>query len=139
MRIVGISFEAKAAVVAIIDFSAGSPASHVDSETRRIALNDHEDADCLRSFQQTVKTFLTDNSVDTVAIRRCTYSGEYQSGATPLKMEALLQVLEVETVLIPGQTISSSFDDNFVFPETLRAYQHDAFRVALVKTLKVIN
>ena len=136
MRICGISFEAKAAVVAIVDFVTGQLVSHLDTETRRISLNDHEDADCLRSFQQTVRTFLTDNSVDAVAIRRCTYSGKFQSGAATLKMEALLQVLDIDTVLVPGQTIASNFqDDEHAIPDSLRAYQHDAFRAAFVNNL----
>jgi hypothetical protein len=131
MRICGISFEPKAAVVALVDFVEGQAAAHVDTETRRISLNDHEDGDCLRSFQQTVRAFLTDNSVDVVSIRRCTYSGKYQSGAPPLKMEALLQVLEIETFLIPVQTITGNFQDGEIeMPDSLRAYQHDAFKTA---------
>ena len=140
MRICGISFEARATVVVIVDFVTGQPVSHVDTETRRISLNAHEDADCLRSFQQTVRTFLTDNSVDAVAIRRCTYSGKYQSGAATLKMEALLQVLEIHTILVPAQTIASNFhDDEHEIPNSLRAYQHDAFRAAFVNNLLATN
>ena len=110
MRVCGVSFESKACVVTLIDLDVTVNVTHIPTETKRISLGSHDDDEALRGFQQTVRTFLTDNAVDVVAIKRCTYSGKFQSGAPSMKMEALLQILDFETVLLAGQTVTGEFD-----------------------------
>ena len=137
MRICGVSFESTASVVTLIDFDDTTTIAHIPAETRKITMNDHEDDDCLRGFQQTARTFLTDNSVVAVAIRKCTSSGKYQSGAPAMKMEALLQVLDFDTALIPGKTVTTDFDKVDISPpDTVLAYQRDAFKTACVLGIK---
>ena len=133
MRICGVSFESRACVVTLIDLDVTANVTHILTETKRISLQNHDDDEVLRGFQQTARTFLTDNSVDLVAIKRCTYSGKYQSGAPSLKMEALLQVLDFETVLLAGQTVTREFDKlDITIPQGVLAYQNDACKTAIV-------
>lgn len=133
MRVCGVSFEPRACVVALIEMGDDAEVTHIPAETRRISLGNHEDDVALRGFQQTARAFLTDNSVDVVAIKRCTYSGRYQSGASSIKMEALLQVLEFDTVLLAGQTVTREFGKiEISIPQSVLGYQHDAFMTAIV-------
>ena len=140
MRICGISFEPSSAAVAIIECSQSGTISLVDSETKRIPLDDHQDSDCLRSFVRTVNALVRDFAVDSIAIRKCTYSGKYQSGAASLKMEALLQVADVTTALVSPQTVASRCkSNNFTVPENLKKYQHDAFKVAFAHATQAMD
>ena len=139
-RVCGISFEPSSAAVAIIECSQSGTISLVDSETKRIALNDHQDTDCLRSFIQTVNALVRDFAIDAIAIRKCTYSGKYQSGAPSLKMEALLQVTDVTTALVSPQTVASRCKSTKVaIPENLNKYQHDAFNVAVAYATQFVD
>lgn len=130
MRICGISFEAANAVAVIIESLAGE-VSLVETEVKRIPLSDHEDSDCLKGFLEAAKSFVHDHSVDAFAIRKCTYAGKFRSGAAALKMEALLQVSDVNTELLSAQTVTARCrSSDFAVPGTLNKYQHDAFKVA---------
>lgn len=140
MLICGVSFESKACVVTLIDFKEASDITHIHRETRRVTLDDHEEDFSLRGFQQTARAFLTDNSVNLVAIKKCVYSGKYQSGAPSLKMEALLQVLPVDSVLIPGQKVNREFNKHTIeIPDSVLVYQHDAFKTATVLGIEQVG
>ncbi len=131
MRICGMSFEPANAVIAIIECSPPHDIAVVNSEIKRIPLDDHQDSNCLRSFTRTITALVRDYKIESIAIRKCTYSGKYQSGAPSIKMEALLQVLDVTTALLSPQTIASRCKSSeFAIPECLNKYQHDAFKAA---------
>ena len=131
MRICGISFEPTSAVVVIVECSPPNGVAVVDSETKRIPMDDHQDSDCLRSFTRTIAAIVRDYKIESIAIRKCTYSGKYQSGAPSIKMEALLQVLDAATALLSPQTIASRCKSSeFAIPNCINKYQHDAFKAA---------
>lgn len=132
MRICGISFNSSNTALAIIDCSQDGTISLIDCPIKQLPLDDHEDCTCLHSFFKTVNALVRDFSIQSIAIRKCTYSGQYQSGAPAMKMEALFQVANVDTVLISPKTVASCFKSGKIaIPTILNKYQHEAFKVAV--------
>jgi len=137
MRICGISFDSTAAVLVIADFSDDGEVEIVDTETKRAKLGNHEDEACLNSFHRLISAVVNDHAIKQIAIRKCTYAGKYQSGAASLKMEAILQLADVPTVLIAPRSANAACDNhNCVIPSELNKYQHDAFRAAFALAIK---
>ena len=140
MRICGIAFEPTNAVIAIIECSPPYATTVVDSEIKRIPLDDHQDSDCLRSFTRTIEALIRDYAIDSIAVRKCTYSGKYQSGTPAIKMEALLQILDARIELLSPQTIASRCKSSaFTIPDGLNKYQHDAFKTAYAHAVEQMD
>lgn len=54
------------------------------------------------------------------------------SGAAAIKMEALLQLMDIPVDLLAPQSINAvAKTANVVIPSCLKAYQHEAFQAAL--------
>jgi hypothetical protein len=131
MRICGISFDSSVAIIVIADFDLEGQCRIVEAETKRVDLLNHEDDACLKNFHRLITALVNDHDIDRIAIRKCTYSGKYQSGASSLKMEAILQLAEVPTELLAPKTVNKVCEKNECeIPEELNKYQHDAFRAA---------
>lgn len=131
VRVCGISFDSRDAIIAIVDFLDDNSFQFVESKTKRIELGDHEDATYLKSFCRVVTALVKDNNVNRIAIRKCIYSGKYQSGAPSLKMEAVLQLAEVSTTLLASKSIAAICDKHGCeIPGAVKKYQTEAFRAA---------
>lgn len=140
MRICGISFESTAAILAIADFDDDGQCRIVDTEAKRADIGNHEDDACLKSFHRLIAALVNDHGIERIAIRKCTYSGKYQSGAPSLKMEAILQLADVPTVLLAPKTVNTACDKNGCqIPGELNKYQHDAFKAAFALASKGLS
>lgn len=131
VRVCGISFDSTDSILAIVDFDAEGGCEFVLSETKRIGLGDHENETCLQAFQRLLTAIVKDNKIDAIAIRKCTYSGKYPSGAASVKMEAILQLADIKTVLLDSRSITAICGKNKCsIPPQVNKYQHDAFKAA---------
>lgn len=131
MVLCGVEIKGSEAIFSVVEVVDGSW-KHIPTETKRIALEDDDDAKNVRSFADLVAGFLRDNELTEVAIKKRSKKGEYAGGPTTFKIEGVFQLNRECTVqLVAGQTIAAlAKKHDFAVPTTLNKYQADAFRTA---------
>jgi|GEM_PF-5114602 len=133
MRLCGIEFDSVSAIVALVQHNGDGTFQLIPSDIKRIPVDNHEDSQCLISFVQTVSSLVKDFHIDGLAIRKCTYKGKYVSGAPAIKMEALLQINAVPSLLISPQAIAAKLKSRPIeSPKGMPQYQKGAFVVAVL-------
>ena len=137
MKLCGIEIKGSEAIIAVASLD-GSTLGHVALATKKIALEDDEDAANVKLFAAQVASFVRENSIDRIAIKKRSKKGEFAGGPTTFKIEGVFQLLEgVEVTLLSPQTINAqNKKHNFELPATLNKYQHEAFKTACSALLK---
>ncbi|MBV4548772.1 DUF3010 family protein [Pseudomonas triticicola] len=137
MNICGIEIKGSEAIIALAALD-GSALSHVPLATRKIALDDDDEAANVRRFAAQVASFVRENSVDRIAIKKRSKKGEFAGGPTTFKIEGVFQLLDgCEVMLLSPQTINAQAKKhNFELPETLNKYQHEAYKAACSALVK---
>lgn len=131
MPICGIEIKGSEAIFAVVDI-VDSQWKHISTETKRIALDDDDDAENVRSFADLVAGFLRDNNLTEVALKKRGKKGEFAGGPTTFKIEGVLQLnRECSVQLVSAPTIAAQDRKHgFTIPATLKKYQVEAFRTA---------
>ena len=131
MRICGVEITGSNAIFAIVQVD-NETFNHLNIETKKIGLRDDEDAINIKSFSALIESFVKDNHIDLVAIKKRNKQGTFSGGAVTFKIETIFQFLENCTVqLISPQTIAAAHKrHHFVIPDSLNKYQHEAFLTA---------
>ena len=103
--------------------------THVNTEPRKIKIHDDEEQNEMKIFRDSIFSFLTDNRVELVAIKKRGKKGEYSGGPVGFKIEGIIQLLEGCPVsLIAPQTISAMQRKHEpAKPSSLKKYQYTAF------------
>ena len=137
MNICGIEIKGSEAIIAVAALD-GSTLSHVPLATKKIALDDDDEAANVRRFAAQVASFVRENSVDRIAIKKRSKKGEFAGGPTTFKIEGILQLLDgCEVTLLSPQTINAQAKKhNFELPGTLNKYQHEAYKAACSALVK---
>lgn len=131
MPVCGVEIKGSEAIFAVVEVIDGHW-THVPTETKRIALNDDDDAKNVRSFADLVAGFLRDNKLTEVALKKRGKKGEFAGGPTTFKIEGVFQLNhECSVQLVSAPTIAAQDKrHNFAIPPTLNKYQVEAFRTA---------
>ena len=137
MNICGIEIKGSEAIIAVAALD-GSTLSHVPLATKKIALDDDDEAANVRRFAAQVASFVRENSVDRIAIKKRSKKGEFAGGPTTFKIEGVFQLLDgCEVTLLSPQTINAQAKKhNFELPWTLNKYQHEAYKAACSALVK---
>lgn len=137
MNICGIEIKGSEAIIAVAALD-GSTLSHVTLATKKIALDDDDEAANVRRFAAQVASFVRENSVDRIAIKKRSKKGEFAGGPTTFKIEGVFQLLDgCEVTLLSPQTINAQAKKhNFELPGTLNKYQHEAYKAACSALVK---
>ena len=137
MTICGIEIKGSEAIFALATQGAGG-LEHLAIATKKIALEDDDDAANVKAFATQVKAFVQDNAIERIAIKKRSKKGEFAGGPTTFKIEGVFQLLEgVEVTLLSPQTINAqNKKHNFDLPATLNKYQHEAFKAACSALIK---
>ena len=137
MTICGIDIKGSEAIFALATQGA-SGLEHVALATKKIALDDDEDAASVKAFAAQVAAFVKANSITRLAIKKRSKKGEFAGGPITFKIEGILQLLDsCEVQLISPQTLNAQFKKHGVeLPASLNKYQHDAFKAACSALLK---
>jgi hypothetical protein len=137
MNICGIEIKGSEAIIAVAVLD-GSTLSHVPLATKKIALDDDDEAANVRRFAAQVASFVRENSVDRIAIKKRSKKGEFAGGPTTFKIEGVFQLLDgCEVTLLSPQTINAQAKKhNFELPGTLNKYQHEAYKAACSALVK---
>ncbi len=140
MKVCGLQIKASEAILIIVEEAAGAPAL-VECKTKRLILKNHEDSAELESFFQAVKSFIHENAIDVIAVKKRASSGAMASSGVTFKIETLFQLAHKNIAFISPQAISSFSKTNVGgIPSRVAAYQKDAYLSAGVylKTLGLI-
>lgn len=137
MKLCGIEIKGSEAIIAVASLD-GSTLGHVALATKKIALEDDEDAANVKLFAAQVASFVRENSIDRIAIKKRSKKGEFAGGPTTFKIEGVLQLLDgCEVTLLSPQTITAQAKKRGTeLPATLNKYQHEAYKTACAALLK---
>lgn len=137
MNICGIEIKGSEAIIAVASLD-GSVLNHVALGTKKIALDDDDEAANVKLFAAQVASFVRENSIDRIAIKKRSKKGEFAGGPTTFKIEGVFQLLDgCEVTLLSPQTINAQAKKhNFQLPGTLNKYQHEAYKAACSALLK---
>jgi hypothetical protein len=122
MNICGIEIKGSEAIIAVAALD-GSTLSHIPLATKKIALDEDDEAANVKLFAAQVASFVRENSVDRIAIKKRSKKGELLDGC--------------EVTLLSPQTINAQAKKhNFELPGTLNKYQHEAYKAACSALVK---
>ena len=136
MSICGIEIKGSEAIFAIASLQ-GDALQHVAIATKKIALEDDDEAANVKAFAAQVAAFVSENGISRLAIKKRSKKGEFAGGPTTFKIEGVFQLLDCEVTLLSPQTINAqNKKHNFELPNTLNKYQHEAYKTACSALLK---
>lgn len=137
MKVCGVDIKGSEAFLAVVELDQ-EDISHAQLETRKIALQDDDQSDNVKSFFAVIDGFVRDNHITHVAIRKRSKAGNYAGGPTTFKIEGIVQLLgSCDVTLLSPQTISAmNKKHGFDLPDSLFKYQHDAFLTACTAIAK---
>ena len=131
MTLCGIEIKGSEAIIALAALD-NQALTHVALATKKIALDDDDEAANVKAFATQVNAFVLDNGIQRIAIKKRSKKGEFAGGPTTFKIEGVFQLLEgVEVTLLSPQTINAQNKKHtFDLPATLNKYQHEAYKTA---------
>ncbi|WP_324834516.1 DUF3010 family protein [Pseudomonas saxonica] len=134
MTICGIEIKGSEAIFALVT----ADLEHVAVATKKLALDDDEDAASVKAFAANLAAFVKAQGITRMVIKKRSKKGEFAGGPTTFKIEGILQLLDdCDVQLLSPQTLNAQFKKHaFELPATLNKYQHEAFKVACAALLK---
>jgi len=137
MKICGIEIKGSEAIIAVASVD-NLALNHVALATKKIALEDDDEAANVKAFAAQVAAFVRENAIERIAIKKRSKKGEFAGGPTTFKIEGVFQLLEgCEVTLLSPQTINAqNKKHDFVLPATLNKYQHEAYKAACSALMK---
>lgn len=107
MPLCGVEIKGSEAIFAVVEIVDGHW-KHVPTETKRIVLDDDDDAKNVRSFADLVAGFLRDHKLTEVALKKRGKKGEFAGGATTFKIEGVFQLnRDCSVQLVSAQTVAA--------------------------------
>ena len=137
MTICGIDIKGSEAIFAVATQGAHG-LEHVAIATKKIALDDDENAAHVKAFAASIAAFLDTHAITRIAIKKRSKKGEFAGGPTTFKIEGIIQLLDnCDVQLLSPQTLTAQFKKHaFELPASLNKYQHDAYKTACAALLK---
>jgi len=137
MKICGVEIKGSEAIFAVASRATGA-LEHLPLATRKIALEDDDESANVKTFAARISTFVRENDITQIAIKKRSKKGEFAGGPTTFKIETIFQLLEgCDVTLLSPQTINAQFKKhNFELPAALNKYQHEAYKAACSALMK---
>lgn len=137
MIICGIEIKGSEALIALATQGANG-LEHVANATKKIALDDDEDAASVKHFATQIAAFVKANAITRIVIKKRSKKGEFAGGPTTFKIEGIIQLLDdCDVQLLSPQTLNAQYKKHaFDLPASLNKYQHDAYKAACAALLK---
>ena len=137
MTLCGIEIKGSEAIIDVASLN-NQTLTHVALATKKIALEDDDEAANVKGFATQVAAFVREHGIERIAIKKRSKKGEFAGGPTTFKIEGVLQLLDgCEVTLLSPQTINAQHKKHaFALPATLNKYQHEAYKTACAALLK---
>ena len=137
MNICGVEIKGSEAIFAVATRASGA-LEPLPLSVKKIALEDDDEASNVKAFAQQIATFVRENGIAHIAIKKRSKKGEFAGGPTTFKIETVFQLLEdCEVMLLSPQTINAQMKKHdFELPAALNKYQHEAYKAACSALMK---
>jgi hypothetical protein len=131
MRCCGADIGGKDLILAIVENISGAFA-YVPTKPPKITLKDDEDQNLVKSFFETISSFVRGNNIDLISIRKRATKGKFAGGSVTFKIEGILQLLPDCTVRLyaPTTIAAKRKSMKLEIPDGIYTYQKDAFFAA---------
>lgn len=131
MRICGIELKSNNAIVSVIDTS--NNLEYIDTKIKKFSLNDDEKKVDILNFKNEIESFLSENKIDKIALKKRAKKGNFAGGTVTFKLETILQLNEVcDVEFITPQSITKYTKQNDItLPKNLNKYQEQAYLCGL--------
>lgn len=135
MKICGIELKSNNAIVSVIEYS-NDEISFIETKTKKIVLENDEEINSILKYKKEIETFLNENQIEKISIKKRAKKGTFAGGAVTFKSEAIIQLNNVcEVNFITSQAISKYTKENEPFlPKELNKYQEQAYLSSLLLT-----
>ena len=132
MKICGIDLKASDTILAVIEVENNTN-RYISLNLKKISIQNDENKSEIESFHETFKTFLRDNNIDKIIIKKRAKRGRFAGGADTFKMEGIIQLNgQCDVDFTSTQAIASYKRSNTVtIPTDLLKYQEEAYLSAL--------
>jgi len=134
MKVCGVELKGNDAVICLISLSDGLYSIH-ECRSKKLSISDANDAEQLAKFQFDFAKLMADYQVDQVVIRERMTKGKFAGGAVGFKLEAAIQLSDLNVSLLSTQTVKETMKKskiNLNFKDTgLKQFQEQAFSTAL--------
>jgi len=133
MNICGIELKSNNTIVSVIKRD-NENVKYVNTKIKKIILENDEITSSLLEFQDELETFLKDNNIEKIALKKRAKKGNFAGGAVTFKLETIIQLNKVcEIEFITSQAISKYTKTNdVIFPKELNKYQEQAYLSSLL-------
>ncbi len=128
-KICGIDISGNHAVLLLVE-GTKEAFSIVETRPLKIELSDHSSSDHIKEFYKAVHTYFAENKIEHVAFKSGS-TGRFKSGPAVFKMEALIQMCDIQVAMVKPQTLTAFWKKNGPSFDHLglKKYQENAFKV----------
>jgi len=133
MNLCGIELKSNNAIVSVIEY-VGDEINFIETKTKKIVLENDENIDSILKYKKEMETFLSQNEIEKIAIKKRAKKGTFAGGAVTFKSEAIIQLNDIcEVKFVTSQAISKYTKENVPFlPKELNKYQEQAYLSSLL-------
>ncbi len=133
MRVCGIELKGGEAILCVLSHDKGQFAV-VELRQRMFAVTSSRPTDNIRAFQDEIEKLFEDYKINEVVIIERDQKGKNAGSATSFKLEAAIQLLNIQVSTISSATIKEQLKRNPVQADIdelgLKKFQHGAFKAA---------
>ena len=132
MRVCGIELKSNNTILAVAEIN-GEVIEYIDLKIKKISLINDEDKDEIISYAKQILSFINEEKIEKIIIKKRIKKGSFSGGVVTFKMEAIIQLNPICNVeLISAQLISAYCRKNEInLPPNLKKYQEQAYLTLL--------
>ena len=129
MKICGIEIKSNYAILSVVE-----EGSYFDLKIKKLILEDDELQNNIVLFKESLESFLNENQIEKIIIKKRSKKGNFAGGAVTFKIETIIQLNSIcEVGFISGQTLSKFEKKNeVIYPKSLNKYQEQSYLCCLV-------
>jgi len=129
MKICGIEIKSNYAILSVVE-----EGSYLDLKIKKLTLEDDELQKNIVLFKESLESFLNENQIEKIIIKKRSKKGNFAGGAVTFKIETIIQLNSIcEVGFISGQALSKFEKKNeVIYPKSLNKYQEQSYLCCLV-------
>ncbi|MCD4758660.1 MAG: DUF3010 family protein [Arcobacteraceae bacterium] len=129
MKICGIEIKSNYAILSVVE-----EGSYFDLKIKKLILEDDELQNNIVLFKESLESFLNENQIEKITIKKRSKKGNFAGGAVTFKIETIIQLNSMcEVGFISGQVLSKFEKKNeIIYPKSLNKYQEQSYLCCLV-------
>jgi len=133
LKVCGIELKSNQVILTVLEKQDDDIVIYVDLKIKKISLEDDECNESVKLFFSQVNSFLEENQIQKIFIKKRAKKGNFAGGPVTFKMEGLMQMNFIcEVDLIAAATVNSYEKKNSIeFPSELKKYQVGSYLTAL--------